>query len=104
MMQMTVNEIEINTSTLAGTVENLENTTSKLEEQVKKMFQTIQDLDQMWDGEANKAFNEQFQQDHKACEEMCQELREMINSFKHAREEYDKCESRVDELVRQLRV
>lgn len=104
MMQMTVNEIEINTSTLAGTVENLENTTSKLEEQVKKMFQTIQELDQMWDGEANKAFNEQFQQDHTACEEMCQELRQMINSFKHAREEYDKCENRVDELVRQLRV
>lgn len=101
---MTVNEIEINTSTLTGTIENLENATSKLEEQIKKMFQTIEELDQMWDGEANNAFNEQFSQDHKMCQQMCREIREMIDSFQHAREEYDKCESRVDELVRQLRV
>ncbi|CDD59731.1 putative uncharacterized protein [Clostridium sp. CAG:43] len=104
MIQMTINEIEINTSTLARTIEGLETTTGKLEEQIESMFRTVQELDQMWDGEANAAFNKQFEEDHTLCKDMCTELRAMIESLKHAKTEYDNCENRVNDLVLQLKI
>ena len=46
----------------------------------------------------------QFQKDRGICDEMCKLLREMIDSLKFARGEYDKCEQRVDAIVRSVRV
>lgn len=101
---MAINEIEMNTSTLAGTIESLERESTNLERQIKTMFQQVQELDQMWTGAAKQAFSQQFQTDYETCKEMCTELKDVIKSLRHARDEYDRCERRVDELVRQLRV
>ena len=57
---MAVNEIEMNTSTLAGDIESLEGLVNSLRSQMKKMFQSVEELDAMWDGPANAAFNQQF--------------------------------------------
>ena len=101
---MAVNEIEMNTSTLSGTIESLERETSQLERQVQTMFQQVQELDQMWTGTAKQVFSQQFQADYQTCKDMCAELKEVVKSFRYARDEYNRCERRVDELVRQLRV
>ena len=101
---MAVNEIEMNTSTLSGTIESLERETTRLERQINTMFQQVQELDQMWTGSAKQAFSQQFQADYQTCKDMCKELKDAVKSFQNARNEYDRCERRVDELVRQLRV
>lgn len=101
---MAVNEIEMNTSTLAGDIENLEGLVKQLEAQMKKMFQSVEELDRMWDGPANAAFNEQFQSDYRTCEGMCATLTELIGSLRHAGEEYDKCEQNIDSIIRAIPV
>ncbi len=101
---MAINEIEMNTSTLAGDIESLESLVTDLESQMKKMFGSITELDRMWDGPANAAFNQQFQIDYQSCEEMCRVLRELIGSLKYAREEYDKCEQNIDTVIRSIHV
>lgn len=101
---MAVNEIEMNTSTLAGDIETLEQAAAQLESQMKKMFQSIEELDTMWDGPANEVFNQQFQLDYQFCEEMCGVLRDLIGSLNHAREEYDKCEQNIDSLIRTIQI
>ncbi|MDO5415634.1 MAG: WXG100 family type VII secretion target [Lachnospiraceae bacterium] len=99
---MAINEIEMNTTTLAGDIETLELTVTQLEKQMKKMFGFIDELDKMWDGPANQAFNQQFQADYRTCEEMCRVLRELIGCLKHARQEYDKCEQNIDSMIRSI--
>lgn len=99
---MAVNEIEMNTSTLAADIETLETTVSQLEGQMKKMFQSVGELDRMWDGPANATFNQQFNIDYQVCEEMCRVLWELIGSLKHARTEYDKCERNIDSMIRAI--
>ncbi len=101
---MAVNEIEMNTSSLSGTIENLERETTRFEQQIKTMYQQVQELDQMWTGTAKQAFSQQFQADYETCKEMCTELKDAVKSFKYARDEYNRCERSVDELVRQFRV
>lgn len=101
---MAVNEIEMNTSTLSGDIEALEKLVTELEAQMKKMFGSITELDQMWDGPANTAFNQQFQLDYQSCEAMCKVLRELIDSLKHAREEYDRCEENIDSVIRAINI
>ncbi|MCI9102649.1 MAG: WXG100 family type VII secretion target [Lachnospiraceae bacterium] len=99
---MAVNEIEMNTSTLAGDIESLEGLVNSLRSQMKKMFQSVEELDAMWDGPANAAFNQQFKADYKTCEEMCKTLTELIGSLRHAGEEYDKCEQNIDSMIRSI--
>ena len=101
---MAVNEIEINTSTLQGDIETLENLLSQIDSQIKIMFQSVGELDQMWDGPANDAFNQQFQLDHDSCRAMYENLQELLGSLKHAKVEYDKCEQNIDSRIRSIAV
>lgn len=101
---MAITEIEINTSTLGKDIESLETTVGQLEKQIEKMFGSIEELDKMWDGPANAAFTQQFQIDYQTCVEMCQILRELIDSLQHAKEEYEKCEQSVDGLIRSIQI
>jgi WXG100 family type VII secretion target len=99
---LAISEIEMNTSTLAGDIESLEGLVTSLRNQMKKMFQSVDELDRMWDGPANAAFNQQFQADYKTCEEMCKTLTDLIGSLRHAGEEYDKCEQNIDSMIRSI--
>ena len=99
-----VNEIEMNTSMLAGDIESLESTVGQLETQLKNMFDSVNRLDTMWNGAANSAFNQQFQSDYAVCQEMCRTLRELIASLDHAADEYDKCEQSVNSMIRSLNI
>lgn len=101
---MAINEIEISTAALQGDIEALETTLSQLEIEMKSMFQSVGELDRMWDGPANDAFNQQFLADHQTCQAMCETLRELIESLRHARTEYDKCEQNIDSMIRMVAV
>lgn len=101
---MAITVIETNTSTMARDIESLENKLKQIESQMKKMFTSIEELDKMWDGPSNAEFNRQFQQDYRMCEEMCGILRELINSLRHAKSEYEKCERNVEGVIQALRI
>lgn len=96
---MEIKEIEINTVKLFQDIETLETDVEKFDNQMKKMFSSISELDAMWDGPASEAFKQQFQIDYQFCEEMSKVLKDLIESLKHAREEYDKCEQNVEDLI-----
>ena len=101
---MAITEIEMNTSTLGRDIDSLENMLGQLETQIEKMYGSITDLDRMWDGPANEAFNHQFSRDYQLCLKMCQVLKELIDSLQHAKTEYEKCEQNVDILIRTIKV
>ena len=101
---MAITEIEINTSTLGTDIETLETTLGQLEIQVEAMFTSVSELDRMWDGPANDAFNQQFRLDYQICVAMCQTLKELIESLRYAKGEYEKCEQSIDGLIRSIQI
>ena len=101
---MAIKEIEINTVTLLRDIDILETKMGELDGQTEKMFSAISDLDTMWDGPASEAFKEQFQLDYQSCKEMSKVLKDLVESLKHARQEYDTCEQNVEDLIRAIQI
>lgn len=101
---MAVREISINTATLARDTAQLTMLLTKLEKDKTKMIQEIQELNRMWQGPSNQAFNAQFKTDCTSLENLCKTLREMIQAMENAKREYDQCDNRVNSMVSALKI
>jgi uncharacterized protein YukE len=67
------------------------------------MFDEIRELDTMWDGEANNAFNVQFANDYDMMLEVIKELRALIDSLEFSRNEYVRCENQVSAAINSMK-
>lgn len=99
---MAINEIEVNTSLMSADTEKLRTTVAQIQTNLGGMFESVNELDQMWDGPANEAFNRQFRMDHDTCRDLCKILLNLIESIEHARNEYDKCEAAIHSLINSI--
>lgn len=101
---MAMREISINTAALSRDIEQLNRLLRQLEKDRMRMIQEIQELNAMWKGPSNQAFNEQFKTDCTSFENLCRTIREMIQAMEHAKAEYDSCDRKVNSLVCALRI
>lgn len=101
---MSFSEIEMNTSTLQSDIGTLEELIAKMQEQKRKLTNTVEELNSMWTGQANAAFNTQFKTDMVNFDNMLQILREMLESLENARREYDGCEQRIESIINSIAV
>lgn len=99
-----IREIEQNTDYLSDDIVRLEDEKNKLERAIDEMFDAVNTLEATWDGPASETFKAQFQSDYETCKEMHRAFGTLIEKLKTAKEEYDRCESEVGELVRSIRV
>ena len=91
---MAVREIAVNTATLARDTAQLTTLLVRLEKDKAKMVQEIQELNRMWQGPSNQAFNDQFKTDCTSLDNLCRTIREMIGAMENAKREYDQCDNR----------
>lgn len=101
---MAVREIAVNTATLARDTAQLTTLLAGLEKDKAKMVQEIQELNRMWQGPSNQAFNDQFKTDCTSLDNLCRTIREMIGAMENAKREYDQCDNRVNALVSALKI
>ena len=101
---MSFSEIEMNTSTLQSDIGTLEDLIRRMQEQKRKLTSTVGELNSMWTGQANAAFNAQFEKDMVNFENMLQVLREVLESLENARKEYDGCEQRIEGIINSIAV
>ncbi len=101
---MTIREIVIHTGRLNREIENLKRLLKRIEDDRNKMVQEVQELNCMWQGPSNEAFNIQFRSDSEAFVHLCKTLREMIQAMEHAKQEYEVCDNRVNILVNALKI
>ncbi len=101
---MAVREIAVNTATLARDTAQLTTLLERLEKDKAKMVQEIQELNRMWQGPSNQAFNDQFKTDCTSLDNLCRTIREMIGAMENAKREYDQCDNRVNALVSALKI
>ncbi len=101
---MAVREIAVNTAKLARDTAQLTTLLARLEKDKAKMVQEIQELNRMWQGPSNQAFNDQFKTDCTSLDNLCRTIREMIGAMENAKREYDQCDNRVNALVSALKI
>lgn len=101
---MQINYIQIDTTTLSKTISDMEGSINNLKNELESIYQDIQELDAMWDGPANEIFNMQFESDRQEFISMCDDISEYIEKLRYAGNEYVKCESKVGDIVRGIRL
>lgn len=94
---------EVNLSTLSSDINNARHSLDYIRKNVKGMFNEIKELDAMWDGDANAAFNVQFNSDYEMMLEVCKNIEKLINSMEFAKQEYARCENSVSSAVQAMR-
>ncbi|MCM1159234.1 MAG: WXG100 family type VII secretion target [Bacteroidales bacterium] len=101
---MAVSKIKVNTGSLKKDTDSIENHLKNIKSQIKQMKADVKELDSMWDGEANDAFNAAFQSDLNDLDTVCNNIQGIIDYEKNAKKEYDSCEVKVADLVKSITV
>lgn len=94
---------EVNLSNLNSDINNARHSLDYIEKNIKGMFDEIKELDAMWDGDANDAFNVQFNSDYEMMLDVCKNIEKIIVSMEFAKQEYAKCENSVSSAVRAMK-
>ncbi len=101
---MAITQIEVNTDRLNGDVSSLTSELNQIRNEMNSMFQSMQELDAMWDGPASEAFKVQFQSDYDAMNDLCKILQNMINCMENASSEYVRGENMIHAIVNAIRI
>ncbi|MBD5479360.1 MAG: hypothetical protein HDR14_08740 [Lachnospiraceae bacterium] len=96
--------IEVNITALEQDTGELRETLKLVRDDMGAMFDTVQELDTMWDGPANEAFNKQFESDRQTLLALCKAVEDILGSMENAQGEYRKCEAGVREEIEKIRI
>lgn len=96
--------IEINIAALKHDIEEMKAKAEAVRKEMNRTFSQVKELDAMWDGPANDAFNRTFDSDRKKMEEMIEIINGLISYMENARDEYIRCEAAVSGAVDAIRL
>ncbi|WP_300280741.1 WXG100 family type VII secretion target [uncultured Subdoligranulum sp.] len=96
--------IQIDTARLGGTGGTIKTMVEQMQGCVQRLYAEMAELDTMWQGPANAAFEAQFRQDQQAMEQICQALQGYAEDLEQAKSEYEKCNGDVRGIIDAIRV
>lgn len=96
--------IEINTDILNSDISVIEGHLNTINEKLKGMYDSVGELNTMWKGQANAAFNSQFLKDYESMQALLSNLDKYKNSMLEAKNKYERCENSVHSMVNSLRI
>lgn len=94
---------EINVNKLGSDVGTAKEKLTYIEQNISRMFSEIKELDAMWDGAANNAFNVQFNADYEMMKQVCSDINRLIGSMEYSKNQYQSCESQISSAINALR-
>lgn len=101
---MASRNIEINTNSLRSDVTTIEGEIAAINRGAEKLLQTLHELESMWDGIAKQAFSAEVNRDVQQLRELSKAMERFTGKTSEARQEYDRCESAVDQIIASIRV
>lgn len=97
-------EIAVNISSLNGDIEELERTLNSLKKSTSDAYARIQELNGMWTGQANAAFNSQFVTDYASMQVICDNIKSLLDCMRYAKGEYTSCENSVSSIISAIKI
>lgn len=101
---MASKEIATNTNTMSNDIEELRAILDKSKKLMDNVMGQMAELDAMWDGAANEAFNLQIRNDQAFANEVFEAINDFIDCMNYAKNEYNKCENEVSEIIGTIRI
>lgn len=96
--------LEIDTRALHLDTQEIENSAAALNNNIADMFDEVTEMNAMWKGQSNQAYNEQFRIDYQTVQEILSDLKKYINELYEAEKDYNRCEEQVGEIVHSIRI
>lgn len=96
--------IEVNTNTLKADVSEIDDELRAILQCAEKLVATLSQLESMWDGNAKQAFSLAVKDDLNRLKELVKAMQNLTGKTGEAREEYDRCESAVAQIIASIRV
>lgn len=96
--------IEINIDTLDRDIQSMEEELDALRDDIKKTYDSVQELDRMWKGPAQQSYIQRFQRDKAAMDAICENIKGIIDFMENAKMEYRSCETAVSEEIDQIKM
>lgn len=99
-----IQQFDIKTAQLDSDIRYLEQKLRSIKNEREEMIRQIEQLSRMWDGEAKESFALQFKVDCSILQTWEKNIEKKIEDLKKASREYSRCETRVGEEIRAIRI
>ena len=96
--------IEVDITTLEQDIDELKETLRLAKNGEADMFETIKELDAMWEGPAHEAFSRQFTADRQILQAFLDNVEGMVESMENAKNSYRKCEASVRTEIEKIKI
>lgn len=101
---MSAKNIEVNTSILRNDVDVIAAELDKILKNADQLSTILGELEGMWEGSAKQAFSAAVRDDLGRLKELVRVIRDLTQRTSDARQEYDKCENAVSQIVSSIKV
>lgn len=96
--------IEVNTNILKADISEIESELRAVLKCSERLTATLSQLEGMWDGNAKQAFSTAVRDDINRLKDLVKALQDLTGKTGTAREEYDRCENAVEQIIASIRV
>lgn len=96
--------METDTGAMERDSKEMEDALRLVRQDMKRMFEAVEELGGTWSGPANIALTRQFQHDEQTLEALCRAVGGIIDSMKNAGNAYRKCEAGVGLEIDRIQV
>lgn len=101
---MSAKNIEVNTGVLRNDVDVITAELEKVLRNADQLSAILGELEGMWEGNAKQAFSGAVRDDLGRLKELVKAIQDLTQRTSDVRQEYDKCENAVSQIVSSIRV
>lgn len=95
-------EIGFDTEIMNSDVNHIREELEVARKMIDKTYVAVEELNAMWEGNANAAFRAEFAKDQEGMLELCEIIEEITQSMQESRDDYRKTDEEVNELIQSL--
>lgn len=101
---MAADKIAVQLNLLERDIKGIQGELRGVRTDIQQLYRQVQELDAMWEGDANAAFVNQFNTDHRLMNELCDFIEEFVARLEFAATSYIKCENEVGDIVSAIQI
>lgn len=101
---MDIREIAVDTNTLQNDIRDMQDALGKVKEKSERMFDGLDALGSMWEGDSHDAFIRQERADRQKMQELWEVIARLIECMQYADKEYISCENTVHSIIKTIQI
>ena len=92
-------KFEVETGQVNSMVQSFKESLAQISANRQRMYNAMETLDGMWQGQAHDAFAVQYRSDNEEVVALLKDLEQVAENIAKARQDYDTCEQQVKETI-----